>query len=866
MEIRFDASQSYQLDAIQAAVDLFEGQPHAEHRFDVPELAGDMPGLAGAGFGNRLLLGDDALLANLQGIQQRHGLPADDHLASTDFSVEMETGTGKTYIYLRSIFELHRAYGFSKFVIVVPSVAIREGVLTSLRLMREHFDALYDKPPYDCWVYDAKQVSRLRQFATSSQLQILVINIDAFNKQANNVIHQEHDRLSGKPIALIQQACPITILDEPQNMESEKSREAIASLNPLCTLRYSATHRNAYHLIYRLDPVRAYELGLVKRIEVDSVLEEADFNRPYLALHSIKRGARTLTARMELDVDTPTGVKRKSVTLKADSDLQEMANGREQYAGYRVIEIQSEAVLFGNGMRIGLGETVGNARDDIMRVQVRNTIRTHFEKELRQQALPAERRMKVLSLFFIDKVAHYHDADGKIRRWFIEEYQAISRDPAFAALQPLPVEQVHNGYFAVSRDSTPKDTSGTTQADNDAYELIMRDKERLLQPQEPLRFIFSHSALREGWDNPNVFQICTLAEAKSDIRKRQEIGRGLRLPVMANGERCFDSALNRLTVIANESYEDFACRLQTEIEEETGIAFGANRIANRRKRRPVRLKKHWQTEEFMALWERIRPRTRYCVRFDSKTLVKKAAEAMQGMPAIRAPRLVNRRAELALDHDGIETRLLRDRYENLDHRPVRIPDLLGWLQRETELTRGTLAAVLQGSGRLADAAVNPQQFLDETLKVIRDTLRELMVDGIEYELVGDWYELDIFRDGETDSYEERVMSVSNSIYDGVEFDSEVEHRFAERLDNNPDIRLFVKLPSGFVINTPLGTYNPDWAIVKHADQTIYMVRETKAATGKLDLRGAEHLKIRCGKKHFGKLGVDFNAVTDASQV
>lgn len=871
MKIRFDDRQGYQLDAVQSVVDLFEGQPLAESRFELHAGGEGSLGFGELGFGNRLCLGEEALLTNLQVVQKRNGLPVSAHLADSGlhFAVEMETGTGKTYVYLRTIFELHRTYGFSKFVIVVPSVAIREGVLASLRLMREHFDELYGRPAYDSWVYDARNVSRLRQFATASSLQILVINIDAFNKPTNNIIHNEQDRLSGyRPIEFVQTAHPVVVMDEPQNMETDKAREAIASLNPLCTLRYSATHRHAWNLLYRLDPVRAYQLGLVKSIEVDSVLDEPDFNRPYFALREIKAGKTTLTARLELDVDTPAGVRRKTVTVKHGSDLQDLANGRSHYAGYAVNEISTEGIRFTNGFRLGKGEVCSVVRDEVMRVQIRNTIREHFDKELRIAALPPEQRMKVLSLFFIDRVANYHDADGKIRRWFVEEYESISALPEYASLQPLSVNQVHNGYFAVGKDKVPKDSSGSTQADDEAYELIMRDKERLLQPDVPLRFIFSHSALREGWDNPNVFQICTLAEAKSEIRKRQEIGRGLRLPVMANGERCLDRSLNRLTVIANEAYEDFARQLQAEIVEETGCQLGQGQIANKRRRKAVSLKKNWQTEAFMALWQRIRPRTRYRVTFSTADLVREAAAGLRDQAPLQAPRIISRKAGLDLSvEDGVTTALHTVRLDAVDYEAPRIPDLLGYLQRETELTRATLAAILRESGRLDEVAINPQQFLDQALAVIRNTLRMLMVSGIQYEeIAGNWYEMHIFQEGQSLAYEDRVQTVQNSIYDGIEFESDVERKFAIELDSRTDIRLFVKLPRTFVVQTPLGGYNPDWAIVKEGDSRIYLVRETKAALGKLELRGGEQAKIQCGRAHFKALGVDFRPVTSASEV
>jgi type III restriction enzyme len=867
MKIIFDDRQAYQLEAVQAAVDLFEGQPLAENRFELRTANEGSLAFNELGFGNRLMLNEEALLTNLCEVQAKHKLALSEHLAGTHFSVEMETGTGKTYVYLRTLFALHQAYGFSKFVIVVPSVAIREGVLASLRLMRKHFDVLFDHVAYDYCVYDSKNVSRLRQFATASSLQILVINIDAFNKGAN-VINNDQDGLSGyRPIEFIQAAHPIVILDEPQNMESDTAKKAIESLNPLCTLRYSATHRNAYNLIYSLNPVQAYDLGLVKRIEVDSVLDEPDFNRPYLFLKEIKAGKTTLIAKMEMDVDTPQGVRRKILTVKHGQGLQELANGRSHYVGYVVNEIGTNRVSFSNGLNMSIGEITGSARDDIMRVQIRNTIREHFEKELQVAALPPENRMKILSLFFIDKVANYTDDEGKIRRWFVDEYRKISKEPRFSTLLPLPVENVHNGYFSVGKDKIAKDTNGSTQADDDAYELIMRDKERLLQLEEPLRFIFSHSALREGWDNPNVFQICTLADSKSEIRKRQEIGRGLRLPVMANGMRCMNRNMNRLTVIANESYEDFARRLQAEIQDETGVSFGDGRIANKRKRKSIHLKKNWQTEEFLELWKRIRPRTRYQVDFKTEDLIKQAAKTLSQQPPLHAIRITSRKVGLGFTKEGIATELQSIRVDENDYRNCVIPDLLGYLQRETEMTRSTLVEILQKSGRLGEVVINPQQFLDQALAVIRETLKELMVEGIKYEKIAEsWYEMHLFEQAEVDAYEERVQEVDKSIFNAVEFDSEVEQRFAVELDKRTDIRLFLKLPGSFTVETPLGKYNPDWAIVKHGDTRIYLVRETKSALGEMELRGGEVSKIKCGKAHFKALDVDFQPVTSASEV
>lgn len=873
MKIRFDANQQYQLDAVNAALDLFDGQPLAAGMFEARlDSVFDIGGLfTELGAGNRLALAEETLLANVCRVQKRNSLPESEALAGMNFSVEMETGTGKTYVYLRTIFELHARYGFGKFIVVVPSVAIREGVMASLRLTEEHFRTVFGTVPLDSWVYDSRQVSRLRQFAGATTLQILVINIDAFNKQSNNVIHRENDRLSGrKPIEFIQAANPIVVMDEPQNMESEQAKAAIASLNPLCTLRYSATHRNTYNLLYRLDPVRAYDLRLVKRIEVDSVLDQPDFNKPYICVESITATSRRIVAKLVIDVAASAGPRRRTITLREGGiDLVEMSGGRDNYRGYVVDEINAaeQRVSFTNGVALQVGEIHGGRTDEVMRVQIRETIREHFEKELRIRKMqPADQRLKVLSLFFIDRVANYVAEDGRIRRWFIEAYAQIAAIPKYRDLDPLPVEKVHGGYFAQAR-GIPKDTRGDSAADDEAYELIMRDKERLLSPDEPLRFIFSHSALREGWDNPNVFQICTLNETRSEIRKRQEIGRGLRLPVMENGDRCFDPTINRLTVIANESYEEFARKLQTEIEEECGVEF-KGRIANKRERRTAKLKHGWQlNESFRALWDRIKHKTRYAVDYESEALIRNAAKRLRDMEKIQPAKIRVQKAEVRISNEGLSASLLAVTQVMADYTTAKIPDLLGYLQGETELTRSTLAEILIRSERLDEVRYNPQQFLDFALHAIQAELHELMIGGIKYERIdGQEYEMLLFEQREIAGYLASMIEVDNSIYDLVPWESEVERKFAEAMDSRTDIRLFIKLPSWFQVETPIGTYNPDWAIVRHDDERIYLVRETKSTADQLKLRGSEWAKIQCGKAHFGTLGVDFAHVVSAEEV
>lgn len=885
MKIKFDSNQAYQLDAINAVVDAFDGQPLAAGTFEVRlEPSDQMEGWTELGIGNRLALDGKVILANINGVQARNEITpsaALETLPSTDqseqlaafynFSVEMETGTGKTYVYLRTIFELHQRYGYSKFIIVVPSVAIREGVMASVRMTHEHFKTLYGNAPVDCWVYDSRQVSRLRQFAASNTLQILVMNIQAFDKKDIAVIHKDNDRLSGrKPIEFVQAARPIVIMDEPQNMETSTAKAAIASLNPLCALRYSATHRNPYNLLYRLDPVKAYDLKLVKRIEVDSVLDEPDFNQPYIQVQSITATKTKITAKIAIDVNANGGPQRKTLTLSSGGvDLFDRSNERESYKGFIVDEIDAGngCVSFTNGLTLYVGETHGGRADDVMRVQIRETIKEHFEKELRiRKTLPDGRRLKVLSLFFIDRVANYWPEDGKIRHWFVEAYKEIAAHPKYRELEPLSVDKVHNGYFAAYK-GVPKDTRGDTQADDEVYELIMSKKEQLLSLDEPLRFIFSHSALREGWDNPNVFQICTLNETKSEIKKRQEIGRGLRLPVLETGERCFDPNINRLTVIANESYDDFARKLQTEIEDECGVKF-EGRITNKKERRTANLKQGWLlNEDFKELWTRIKHKTRYAVDYETATLITNATERLKGMEKIEPAKIMVQKVGVGMDKNGLSTTLLTVNQAKVDYATVQIPDLLSYLQGKTELTRSTLAQILIQSGRLGEVKHNPQQFLDQALAAIQAELHDLMINGIKYECInGQEYEMLLFEKNEITGYLTNMIEVDNSIYDVVLWESEVERAFAEAMSTRQDIRMFVKLPSWFKVETPIGTYNPDWAIVKEDDQKVYLVRETKGTKDQFKLRGSEWAKIQCGRAHFDALGVDFDHVVSASEI
>jgi type III restriction enzyme len=617
MKIQFNPNLDYQQEAIAAVVDVFKGQEVCQTNFTVAPLKHEvepvLPGMEQAvgvshlGVGNRLKLLDDDLLESVRVIQLRNGLAPAEQLDGMHFTVEMETGTGKTYVYLRSIFELNRQYGFTKFIIVVPSVAIKEGVYKSLQITEEHFKGLYDNVQFDYFVYDSQKLGQVRNFATNDYIQIMVINIDAFRKSFTdpekedkaNIIHRPHDRMTGsRPIEFIQATRPIVIIDEPQSVATtQKSQEAIASLHPLCTLRYSATHLDKHHMLYKLDSVDAYERKLVKQIEVSSLQVQDGHNKPYIKLLKVENTKSPLTARLELDVRQRGGaVKRTTKTVRTGDDLLELSGGRDVYDGYIIEDIYCEQgkeyISFTSKPDIvRLGQAVGGVNDDAYkRLQIRKTVEAHLDKEL--QLRP--RGIKVLSLFFLDRVANYrwYDDDGnpqpgKYAVMFGEEYARAIKKPKYDSLfadvdRQTAATGVHDGYFAIDKRKDAagqgriKDSSGEgkTQADESAYQLIMRDKEALLSFDSKLKFIFSHSALKEGWDNPNVFQICTLNETASVLKKRQEIGRGLRIAVNQDGERVYGFEVNTLTVMANESYEDFARQLQKEIEADEGIRFG----------------------------------------------------------------------------------------------------------------------------------------------------------------------------------------------------------------------------------------------------------------------------------------------------
>lgn len=858
MKLHFDPNQQFQIDAIQSIVNIFEGQPLNRGDFDFSFNSENYLFQEG-GIGNRLFITEEQVFKNVREIQKKNELSVSDSLDGMHFSVEMETGTGKTYVYLRTIYELNKKYGFKKFVVVVPSIAIREGVLKNLEITFEHFQNLYDKIPVNFDVYDSRRLSGLRGFAINNNIQILLINIDSFAKD-ENIINKFNDKLTGnKPIEFIQATRPIVIVDEPQNMETEIRKKAIENLNPLCTLRYSATHTNRYNMVYSLDPVKAYDLGLVKQIEVDSIVTENDFNEAYLCLKKVTATKTRTAAKIEIDCNTPEGVKRKIVTAKVGDDLFDLSNKREIYkTGYIVngIDVSANLIELSNGETVFTGDTLGGLSDEVMKVQIRKTIEEHFLKERNYK----NKGIKVLSLFFIDRVANYRDYDaggrpqkGKFAEWFEEIFKDISMKSAYKGLIPFDAEEVHNGYFSADKRGNWKDTQGNSQADDDTFKLIMKDKERLLDVNEPLGFIFSHSALREGWDNPNVFQICTLNETQSDLKKRQEIGRGLRLSVNQDGLRNQDTNINRLTVIANESYEDFARQLQTEIEEDCGVSF-KGRIKNKQKRETVKYRKGFELDEkFKDIWDKIKFHTVYRVEYCTDELVKKAAKEVSLMPSIKKAVIKTTKTALEFDDTGIVMETKASYTTALDG-VFSIPDILLYIQERTELTRSTILEILLNSERLAEILINPQLFLDNAITAIQDVLTDLMINGIKYEKLGSKeYEMRLFEDYEIHVNELtfKIQKQDKTIYSNlVPLDSNVEYDFAKECETRDDIQFYFKLPFWFKIKTPIGNYNPDWALIKKNEKTVYFVAETKS-TGQ-ELKTSEKRKIKCGHAHFSE--------------
>jgi len=1008
MKIKFDSALQYQLDAIGSIVDIFQGQEKCESNFTVysPEFLNKQQNLSfnEIGYRNQLTLSEEKLIENVQQIQLGNGLkpssPKEVDRNHLDFTVEMETGTGKTYVYLRSIMELYRKYGFSKHIIVVPSIPIKEGVYKSLQITKDHLRELYDNIPYNFFIYDSSKLNKVRDFSTNDGLEIMVINIDAFSKSFKdpsklnnaNIIHRYNDALGCIPLDLIKNTNPIVFIDEPQTtMSTELRKTAVKNLNPLAIIRYSATHREKVNLMYKLDAIDAYEQKLVKQIQVSSIQTEGANNQAYIKLVSIKLSKGMPIAKVEVDALVNGSIKRKQLTVRQNDDLELLTN-RVEYEGYIIKDIYgvegSEYIDFtSKDEYIKLGQSIGSVDDrQVKTAMISKTIEEHLDKEkiLNGQGI------KVLSLFFIDAVANYrkYDEDGNqingdYASIFEDEYGKLIRKPKYEILlkhfhgqeldtshdQEIDTSLVHDGYFSIDKKNKKsnskekfeyyKDTKGTTKADEDTYNLIMRDKEKLLSFDSKLRFIFSHSALKEGWDNPNVFQICTLRDlGGSSITPRQQIGRGLRLCVDQNGERVYGHNVNTLSVMATESYFDFVDTLQKEIESDTGIKFGVIEeftfsdivigiedghttflgqeksselynhfthkgyidsggkvqdllridlkennvdipevftenphvfkqiitnlksaagkleVKNKDDKKRVKINKQiLDSPEFKELWDRVKFKTTFSVDFDSNSLIKKCIDSIDKNLVIQRGKLYYTKSTITMSIGGVQVddESIRTHTSILDYEVNNLPDIVGYLQNETQLTRKSIVYILTKTEKLKYFKINPQKFIEGCIDIINNQMRLHIIDGIKYHKMGgnDFYSQELFENEELFGYLRNNLSESTkSPYEYVVYDSKVESTLSKQFEQSENVSVYAKVPDWFKIDTPLGSYNPDWVVSwKDGDEEkLYFVVESKGSTSEMDLRPKEQLKIEFGKKHFEELELEMHVIKTINDI
>ena len=987
--------QKFQADAAKAVVDVFAGQPYLTPTYMMDRGSGYIQqsltdDVDFTGWSNQKIvpeLNDHLILEHLQKIQRTNQIAPSNKLegrsSGYNLTIEMETGVGKTYTYIKTMYELNRAYGWSKFIVVVPSIAIREGVYKSFEMTQEHFAEEYGKK-IRFFIYNSARLTEIDHFASDSSINVMIINSQAFNakgKDARRIYMKLDEFRSRRPIDIIAKTNPILIIDEPQSVEGKQTKENLKQFNPLLTLRYSATHKSdsIYNMVYRLDALEAYNKRLVKKIAVKGIVETGSTaTDSYLYLESINLSKGNPTATLQFEVKMASGALKKKNRIVTEGDnLYDYSNGLEEYKnGFVVSHIdgRDDSVEFINGIKIYAGDVVGSVDEDqLRRIQIRETILSHLQRE-RQLFYKG---IKVLSLFFIDEVANYREYDavnqpvnGKYAVMFEEEYEDILNNMQFSLgeddyikyLQSIPVSKTHAGYFSVDGKgkmiNSKVGRKETTSDDVSAYELIMKNKELLLNQdpkKSPVRFIFSHSALREGWDNPNVFQICTLKQSSSDVRKRQEVGRGLRLCVNQNGERMDVNALgndvqnvNVLTVIASESYDSFAKGLQTEMaeavadrpkvvtrelfvdklvkddqgneflitsdvasaiyfdlivnsyinklgkltdkyyedkangeikvaEEAKDIALGVieiiDSIYDSKAMQPENARSNnvelqvddekLNSKEFKALWSKINAKSVYVVDFDTDELIRKSIASLNSK--LRVAKIYFRVETGAMDSIKSKEDLIAGASfvkEESGSYGVSVAansnvkyDLIGKLVNETGLTRKAIIAILQGIQPFVfdQFKDNPEEFITKAVQLINDQKATVIIEHITYDVLDEQYDTDIFTNPTIKGkLGVNAMKAKKHLYDYIVYDSSNERDFATDLDTNTDVAVYVKLPDGFYISTPVGHYNPDWAIafyegsVKH----IFFVAETKGSMNSMQLRLVEESKIHCAREHF----------------
>lgn len=990
MKLQFK-HQKFQADAAKAVVDVFVGQPYLTPSYMMDRGEGNYQMSVTdkedfTGWGNQKIvseLSDGLILENLQKVQSDNQIKTSDKLEGKfNLTIEMETGVGKTYTYIKTMYELNKHYGWSKFIVVVPSVAIREGVYKSFQVTQDHFAEEYGKK-VRFFIYNSSQLTEIDRFASDNSINVMIINSQAFNAKGKDArrIHMKLDEFrSRRPIDIIAKTNPILIIDEPQSVEGKQTKENLKQFNPLMTLRYSATHKSdsIYNMVYRLDAMEAYNKRLVKKIAVKGITESGSTaTESYVYLESINLSKVAPTATIQFDFKGNKGVRKVSRIVNEGYNLYDNSGQMEEYKhGFVVSRIdgRDDSIEFINGIKIYAGDIIGQVSEEqIRRIQIRETILSHIEREREL----FYKGIKVLSLFFIDEVAKYREYDesgepknGIYADIFEEEYRDIIRNLQIEIgegeyidyINSISEDKTHAGYFSIDKKGKMIDSKlsrkETTTDDVDAYDLIMKNKELLLDrnpKKSPVRFIFSHSALREGWDNPNVFQICTLKQSGSDVRKRQEVGRGLRLCVNEDGERMDTNILgnevhnvNVLTVIASESYDSFAKGLQAEIAEAVadrprkvtpqlfidkviqdsngkkqtiddtlGLAIYTDLIINRYIDKKGELTDIYYEDksnnelkladevkgfeasvveiidsiydsrtmvpenarsnnielkvdedklampEFKALWSKINSKSVYVVDFDTDELVKKAIISLDkklNVPKIYLKVETGAMKKIKSKDDLISgMAFIKDGsaiHENTSVSSSNIKyDLIGKLVDETGLTRKAIIQILQGirSTTFEQFKNNPEEFIIKAAALINDEKATAIIQHITYNIIEEEYSTDIFTDPTIKGrLGINAMKVNRHLYDHIVFDSTNEKKFVSEMDISKDVKVYVKLPDGFYISTPVGRYNPDWAIafcegsIKH----IYFVAETKGTMSSMQLRLIEESKIHCAREHF----------------
>lgn len=861
----FEPNLKHQTAAVNAVVRVFESATYTqpEERF----WAGDVSS-------NVLHVSAEKVRKNIAKLVAEQKIQDCASTNEPDFSIEMETGTGKTYVYIRTIFQLHKQYGLHKFMIVVPSVAVREGVLATLRDTHQHFWEIYGVTA-SVIEYDSKHLPDVRNFCTTNHLSIIVMNKQAFDSD-KKIINAE-DRDSGNLLEQLNLVQPIIILDEPQEgMDTPNMQRRLAAFNPLFKLRYSATHRNPKNVIYRLTPYDAYNSGLVKKIAVLSIHETNTQSNVAIKFHRVNLGKSGPTAKLSLNVRLRDGnIKEKSITVKRLDDLA-MKTNNPVYDGWIVEDIGTTDIFdgegyvqFTNGEQITEGGAVGSDKTEIFRQQIRFCIQNHFERKAQLTPL----NIKPLTLFFIDRVANYVDPQGVIRRLFIEEYADLYNKEH--NMVPTNIEAVHGGYFAQTTKGEYTDNirSMASESSKAIYDKILKEKMQLLLFEEPLEFIFSHSALGVGWDNPNVFTICTLNESISQIKKRQEIGRGLRLCVQQDGKRYRDTEdtpegeeVNLLTVVPNESYRAFVATYQTELREEMGDNAQPPSFRDEN-RKPVKIKRdesHFASKDFSELWKRIAQQTRCKVYFSEAKLIEDGIAALSKIVIAENELEISRhrwntvsQEEIEASHLAATRTVFQGRYAPLN--------VIEELSRNTALAITTATAILAGlpQEQMTMLSRNPMKFLGEATRVLRWIVNKELVRLVRYKKTGRTMSLEELFAVEGETKRNPTRAGRKGLYDYIVCDSEVEEKMVNKFNNHATVRLFLKLPDKYKIPTPIGNYTPDFALVMEKRDMIdpdketkfYFIIETKGASELEKLKPEERMKIECAIKHFEALGI-----------